>query len=347
LVWKNKNNLFQNIKREIKQNYLKMGEYDVTILLNKALQPEYVGKYSIDATDFNEREIRNLSLVPNGTNGDMVFLDLIPLELKEQYITSGFLRMPIQAQANFKGLSGLRNLFSIFPENIKNVPAIKNITYYLEQVYQQEYQKQREQEQVTAEEKLKQFFPESDVCVPKKNPIPGRLSFISFDKTGLDSLKRMKYEENDLQYTEELVFKPGQVDILLALFLYRNGLGTRKSIMNFENPGKLGKTIELLYQIMVYGFDRIYNLMTSRKWETRGQILEYVPANKSARMLADVNIEQTLYVPKLEKSATPCPKCKNENNSQVTFQTRAADEPLTTKIICGNPHCRFVWHEEG
>ena len=322
----------------------------INLLLEQASSSLHSGVRMIDATNFNERE-RNLKIVPIGIDGAQYYLELMPPELQQQYQDSGLPQLPIQAQPNFNGLSGLRNLFSIFPENIKSHPVIKNIAHHLENLYQQIYQEQRLKEEEKQIEEIGKFFPDPTVsCLPVIKPVPNRLPELVFGIQSLQNLKRYKYtgeKQTNLELTDELVFKEREVEQLLALPLYRHGSAIRRSIMDFDNLKKRGKTIELLYQIMIYGFDRMYTIFTSRQWETRGQILEFVPANKSPRMLADVNIEQLLYVPKLEKSATPCPKCGSENNSQVTFQTRAADEPLTTKIICGNPHCRKVWHEEG
>jgi hypothetical protein len=287
--------------------------------------PEYVATSSIEVTDFSETNL-NLKIVPNGENGSKNMLELIPVEYSEEYNKSGLTKLPIQAQANFNGLQGLRNIFAYLPSHVRNHPVNKSIAKYLETQYQIYYQNQRLQE-------LQEQF-NMGQCDPKQKEIPRRNVLYP------TSLEQIRYSVNR---NGEPVFKEGELEYLLTMNLYIDGNPIERKIIDFDDRRK-GKTLEIIYSIIEFGFAKNFAIINSRPWETRKEIILNLPANKAPRELADVNLEQMLFVPKLSPTGEPCPKCGNENNSFIELiGARAADELQPTKYICGNVKCRYTW----
>jgi len=289
--------------------------------------------HSIDVTNFRE-ENPILDIVPNGQNGLQQWLSLLPQYYTDEYNRSRLPFLPLQVQPDFEGLQGLRNYFTYIISELRDKPIIKEIAQFLENEYQSIYQQRRmeEEDQENEKERLQEMgLPDPELCVRKQRMIPR--------KSNIVNINEMKNKRG------EFIFQPGDVDQLDKLQLIKNGRPIRNIID--LSPKRVGKTMEIIYAIAEYGFERIFKILTSRAWETRNEILEYLPGNTPPRQLVEINLEQMLYVPVLAQTETPCPICGNRNNSQLNLRFRSADEPSTTKYVCGNSRCRKVWFEEG
>jgi len=302
-------------------------DYINSFFIELGKHPEFSNTYSIEATDFSETN-RNLKIVPNGENGSFNVLDLMPVEYKQNYINSGLGGIPIQAQPNFNGLEGLRNLFTYLPANMRSHPKIRDIAHYLENQYQIVYQEKRLRE-------LDEQFNISQ-CEPKPKKIPNKGRFFS----SVQDLVNLTDKNG------QLIFVPGALEALLDTWIFVNGRATRK-IIDLVDPRRKGKSLEIIYSIIEFGFNINYQIIISKPWETRKELILNLPGNKAPSDLAIINLEQILFVPKLTESAEPCPKCGNKNNLVLSeARTRAADEFQPSKYLCGNVKCRKVWSDE-
>ena len=95
----------------------------------------------------------------------------------------------------------------------------------------------------------------------------------------------------------------------------------RNIYINLSTPCVKQKMLDTNFNIEDLGYMTHFDL-NPEKWKTLLEIKKIRDENK--------------YTPKLEASTDDftCPKCKSKRCSHYQLQTRSADEPMTTFVIC-------------
>jgi DNA-directed RNA polymerase subunit M/transcription elongation factor TFIIS len=105
------------------------------------------------------------------------------------------------------------------------------------------------------------------------------------------------------------------------------------------------ESIELLYQISLqileFGFDTVYDYLTSEVWYNRKDIYLNSPALTPARDKFKLYVDLYQSKPEVSKGLYKCPKCGSKEVLTAESQTRSADEPLTVFAKC--IHCNKQW----
>lgn len=93
-------------------------------------------------------------------------------------------------------------------------------------------------------------------------------------------------------------------------------------------------TNQMVFQIRTYGYDVIYNFLTSRSWSNRNDIILESPAFESSKQKVKNDDEVFRNKTEVEKGDIKCNRCGGNEVLIAQAQTRSADEPMSLLIKC-------------